>query len=612
MPDGNRKPAPQEPLKVQPVSSLSIDKQAGKLDQELEAQMEAELDAFIQQEKAELGIVDREHFRDVVHDKFTAGQRAHTTIFFTGLAHAHDLLINAALRGLGYKIYPLEVPDYESFRVGKEYGNRGQCSPTYFTVGNLVKTLQRLEQEGLSKEQINERYLYLTVGACGPCRFGSYITEYRKALRDAGFGGFRVILFQQKGGYDQTEGNGIDDEVMAGAVRAEDAGAVRAEDAGGVRAVDASAEGMLESGLDLNAAFFFRFIIGGMLGDVLNGLMYRIRPYEVVAGATDRVVQQAKDMLTDVLQTPDSLHKLPLTMLKIRRMFGAIEVDRTVIKPKVAIIGEFWAMTTEGDGNYKMPSFLESEGAEVEVQFVTAWLLYNMWEIKWDTLRRMRLEGADEGLWGLADNDNPGKTVWGVMAADKIFRGMFQILANTLGLHGYKLPDMDELSDLTKDLYHDEIRGGEGHMEVGKLIVNTTHDKVNMTLSVKPFGCMPSSGVSDGVQTVVQAKFPDAIFLPIETNGDGAVNVYSRVQMMLHKARQQARRQTESALQEHGVELDEVRAFIGRHPLLKRALTYPSHTVGCTAANAVQDAGRWLGRIKKVRARVGRVVPALA
>ena len=48
-------------------------------------------------------------------------------------------------------------------------------------------------------EDIVENYVFLTAGACGPCRFGMYVTEYRKALRDAGFDGFRVLLFQQTG-----------------------------------------------------------------------------------------------------------------------------------------------------------------------------------------------------------------------------------------------------------------------------------------------------------------------------------------------------------------------------------------------------------------------------
>ena len=55
-------------------------------------------------------------------------------------------------------------------------------------------------------EDIVENYVFLTAGACGPCRFGTYVTEYRKALRDAGFEGFRVLLFQQQGGLKQATG----------------------------------------------------------------------------------------------------------------------------------------------------------------------------------------------------------------------------------------------------------------------------------------------------------------------------------------------------------------------------------------------------------------------
>ena len=39
-------------------------------------------------------------------------------------------------------------------------------------------------------------------------------------------------------------------------------------------------------------------------------------------------------------------------------------------------------MTTEGDGNYQLQRFLEKEGAECDIQFVTAWILYNIWEVR--------------------------------------------------------------------------------------------------------------------------------------------------------------------------------------------------------------------------------------
>ena len=74
----------------------------------------------------------------------------------------------------------------------------------------------------MSKEEILEKYVFVTAGACGPCRFGMYEAEYRLALRNSGFDGFRVLLFQQQG-------------------------------------LDQSGE---EAGLELNAQFFMRIDVG--------------------------------------------------------------------------------------------------------------------------------------------------------------------------------------------------------------------------------------------------------------------------------------------------------------------------------------------------------------
>ena len=101
-------------------------------------------------------------------------------------------------------------------------------------------------------------------------------------------------------------------------------------------------------------------------------------------------------------------------------------------------------------------------------------------------------------------------------------------------------------------------------MEVGKLILNTIHHKAHMTVSVKPFGCMPSSGVSDGVQSAVTENYPEAIFCAVETSGDGAVNFYSRLQMSLFKARQRAAKELDGALAQHGLTRERASAFLKR------------------------------------------------
>lgn len=541
--------------------------------------IEEQLRQFEIEERRRLGlpIEPAKHWSDSVPRAFTRAQREHTTVLVCGLTMAHDLFIQSALRGIGYKVIALDVPDNDALQYGREYGNRGQCNPTYFTVGNLVKYLDGLRERGMSTDDIVKNHLFVTAGACGPCRFGTYVTEYRKALRDSGFDGFRVLLFQQTGGLKQATGEGV--------------------------------------GLEMNPRFFWQLVKSIMIGDVLNALGYRIRPYEVEIGAADRAIERSKKILSDALEKSTSL---PVALWKVRKTLGKVAVDRTRVKPRVGIIGEFWAMTTEGDGNYGLHRFLEAEGAEPDIQLVTAWLLYMIWESRYDTKQRASLRGTDPA-------SSPGESVGSkfslrgvdvrkhvasLWAAEQTLRGLFQTFAHAMGLYDYHLPDMNEIAEISHAFYDNNLRGGEGHMEVGKLIQNVAHQKVNMTLSVKPFGCMPSSSVSDGIQSMITELYPQGIFLPIETNGDGAVNVYSRVQMQLFKAKQLAQKEVDTALKGVGMSIDEVRAYLAKHPCLAHAFHRAPHAAGCTAADLVHDvAAHRKGWLRRVRDALAAVVP---
>lgn len=530
-------------------------------------QVEEKVANFQQVEKQRLNIHDEEveQWYDANPTAFTEDQRAHTTILHAGLTMAHDLFIQSAFRGLGYKVEAMEVPDNRALQFGREFGNRGQCNPTYFTVGNLVKKLKQLEVKGLSKKEIVENYIFATAGSCGPCRFGTYVTEYRKALRDAGFEGFRVLLFQQAGGLKQATG--------------------------------------VKAGLKIDANFFFTMGKAIILGDALNAYMYRIRPYEVEKGATDAAIARAKQRLARAFETRKGMWK---ALWQTRKELAAIKVDRSQVKPRVAIIGEFWAMTTEGDGNYKMQRFLEQEGAEVEIQLVVNWVLYMMWAARYDTLERAQLKGADVSL--VQDKKGSKFALGGVQVGKKLLmlkvgefllKGMFAIYARLLGLRAYKLPDMDHIAEISHEFYDNNLRGGEGHMEVGKLIHNVVDNSVNMTLSIKPFGCMPSSAVSDGVQSLITEMYPQAIFLPIETNGDGAVNVYSRVQMQLFKARKVAQAEVESLLQEAGWDAQMLSTIMQKYPQMQKADYRAAHVGASSAYDLVaelrrREQGNWL------------------
>jgi len=516
--------------------------------------IERELKAFEAEERKRLGIEEEQvrHWHDANPQTFTRDQRETTTLLLGGLTLAHDALITGALDGLGYKVQALDCPDLEALRLGKEFGNRGQCNPTYFTVGNLVKQLTKLrDKDGMSTADILKKYVFLTAGACGPCRFGTYVTEYRKALVDSGFDGFRVLLFQQQGGLKQATGEA--------------------------------------TGLELNTTFFRGVIAAVMAGDCLNLAGYRIRPYEVTKGETDAALEDCKTLLRQTLRRRGSMIT---ALLRCRSRLNQIAVNRLRPKPKVSIIGEFWAMTTEGDGNHRLQRFLEQEGAEVDIQPVTAWILYNIWEHQHDTRKRLDLRGEDEGIVGLKGKDGRTKLalLWG---AEKVVRALFGVYAKAIGLSGYHLPDMDQVAAISHQYYDNHLRGGEGHMEVGKLINTVRHRKAHMVISVKPFGCMPSSGVSDGIQSLITARYPEAIFTAIETTGDGEVNVQSRIQMDLFKARARAEEEYKAALGRSGFDESALTEKLRRK---SKALHHPPHVVAGTAANQVLELagiGEW-------------------
>ncbi len=514
----------------------------------------AELDAFEAAERSRLGLDEEpvQFWRDEMVDlTIKQTEVADTTLLIGGLPKLADILIQSALKPLGYSVMYLPEPDHESLRYGKEFGNRAQCNPTYYTVGNLVKFLCQLRDKGMTSEEIVRKFAFVSAGSCGPCRFGMYVTEYRKALRDAGFDGFRIMLFQEKGGISQD------------------------------------GDQPSEAGISFGPKFFMQLAKAVYAADIINGIGYRLRPYEVEEGAINRVLEETKRLCCEYLEAQ---RPILLALLKARSMFAKVELDRTQIKPKVGIAGEFWAQMTEGEGNYRVKQFLESEGAEVRIQFVSEWLLYNVWEEGRDLELRVGLRENDIGT-ARADHHvgtySIAKRRVGLKVFDIGMRATFQMFAKAAGFNDYKTQDVDEGRLTAEEYYPSELRGGEGHMEVAHAIDNAVKKKANLTLSVKPFGCLPSSGVSDGVQSKVQEKFPGAIIAMVETSGDGATNFYSRVQLYLFKARELAEAEVAKALSETGLTMEEVRAYLKANPKLNDPLHLPPHRAACTAADVV-------------------------
>jgi predicted nucleotide-binding protein (sugar kinase/HSP70/actin superfamily) len=524
------------------------------------------------------------HFHRPAERPFTRAEREQVTILFGGLTTRHEALVHAGLEGLGYTVAVVPTPRKADFQAGKEYGNNGQCNPTYFTVGALVNYLKDLrDRQGLSRQHILDHYVFLTAGACGPCRFGMYEAEYRLALENSGFGGFRVLLFQQGGGLNQAE---------------------------------------LEAGLAFNLNFFLTLLNALFMGDLLNEVAYQIRPYETQPGQTNAVLAKCLAICQQRLRSKsyDAIHGGAITSLLqrvtplqsgedvakfldqltsgfyvdalaecARLLQDDVEVDYLRPKPIVKITGEFWAQTTEGDGNFQMFRFLEREGAEVLVEPVATWIAY--------MLNQARTRAHDRR--GLADDahdahDPARRRTWrerwqqerqyrrtrlSFTLADKVLTREYERLRHALGGTAHALVNQLELQRMAHPYYHTRAGGGEGHLEVAKSIYYTHRHLAHMVLSLKPFGCMPSAQ-SDGAHAAVMAHFPDLLFLPIETSGEGDINAHSRVQMALGEAKSRAKTEFRAAVDASGYTLDEIRAYVAAHRELRRPLQHLPHGDG--------------------------------
>ena len=340
----------------------------------------ATLDSERARLRREAGLVQIQHFKKPVERTFTAGERDRVTILFGGLTWKHEKLIQAVFQGSGYKCEMSRRPTSPLSKLGKEYGNNGQCNPTYFTVGNLVQYLQRLEEQGIPSRKSSTAMCSSPPAPADP----AVSACTRPSI-------------------------GLPCRTPASTASACCCSSSRRHQA---------ASG--EPGLKFTVDFGIGMLNALNFGDVMNDLIYQIRPYEVNNGETDRVSPGGDDdsrrlrkrQPCEISKRPSgwlkglSLHarrslsvkntlehtrQVPRTTSRARSSWTRwndaatasipIDVDRLRVKPIVKITGEFWAQTTEGDGNFNMFNFLEREGAQVLVEPIGTWVMYMMHQV---------------------------------------------------------------------------------------------------------------------------------------------------------------------------------------------------------------------------------------
>ena len=484
------------------------------------------------------------HYRTYAPRPFTRAERDSVTVLFGGLHWRVERILQAVLESGGNKAEILPVATKDDLLTGRETADIGQCCPTSFTTGNLVNFLKKKSGE-IGAEEVNKKYVYLTAGSCGACRFGQYHQSYELALRNSGLEAFRMFLLAQ----DQ-----LDQKAAMG------------------------------DGFDMNLPVTLGCLWAIFTTDLVQDLEYQVRPYEVVPGATDAVVKESVELLYQAFRRRPQMGPYRAVawylatpyfvkvMREIRKKFAAIEVDRLRAKPTVKITGEFYLQTVEGDPNYNIHRWLEAEGAEVYPAGITVWM---------DYLLRLGLQRFED----YARIEKGARLKLGLgRAVQAIYRGVFNRLRRAMGDLAHELPYQLELRRLAAPYFNHRLDGGEGDMLIGKAIWAHTKKKAHMICELSPYSCMPNT-MSIGAMSGVIGKYPDLLYAPLEIKGDAEVHALSRCQMILTEAKKRAQREFDEALARSGMTLDAVRTYLDAHPAMKRG-DYKIPHMGCAGAGA--------------------------
>ncbi len=418
------------------------------------------------------------------------------TVLYNFVERRKSLFLRAYFKRNGFRFLDMGDHIKEDVRWGKECGNRMECNPMYFTAGALIRNLARIEKEqGLTKEEIVEQYIFLGGGGqCGPCRYGMYPQEYLKVVNEAGYKGFRILIFASD---------------LVGPAPPK------------------------ESAFKVNLPFRINMMIAIILADLLHVAECALKPRALDPDLLEETLKQSEEELLRAFTSRLYLFKIPGVLARVSARLAALP-RREVVLPLIFVTGEFFANLAHNEGNYNLRRFIAEEGCEAIPGMFTQRILYDNWRRTMEAERGQKyaLDKQEIRRWKKSrrkQNFSSAVIKYFYRWYDKAFR------AEAFGGRA-KIHDLNQLAESARKYYHPEIFGGEGNLEIAEAIHYA--GRCDGFISCKPFGCMASSGVSDGVQAKIISIHPELDFLSIETSGDNEVSILGRVSMLLFKAKQ--------------------------------------------------------------------------
>lgn len=375
-------------------------------------------------------------------------------------------LLSALLDREGIRAQALPVGGPEQIRVGKKYTHNDICFPCQMVVGELIDALQKGHYPEGS----------VAVGmaklSCD-CRMANYTPILRKALDSAGFADVPILTT------DPGDTKGIHPGVS-----------------------------MLGARSVLLAAWAFSML------DILEDLCRKIRPYETVAGETNRVFQSC---IEDIAAgSKEGLRKMIAAFRRSINAFRELHWDRSVRKPRVLVTGEL-LVTYHPGTNFHVEEYLERNGMETVLPRIT----YQFRKDFQAAISEIRDFGAHLAPYPFA--------------LDSAVEGIQRYLERIAQAHPlyHKAARPQELYDTVRTIIPKTLTCGEGWLMAGE-IAHYAAQGVRSFIILQPFGCLPNHVCGRGVTKRLKEWFPGVQILPLDLDPDTSyANVENRLQMLI-------------------------------------------------------------------------------
>ena len=419
-------------------------------------------------DRARKGI--KPHLADSAHHRvvFTEEMRKNYTILAPQMSPIHFDILMPALAACGYNLVQLPTGVGE-LDYGLKYVNNDACYPSLLVVGQFMKAL-------LSGEYDLDRTALIITQTGGGCRATNYIGFIRRALKKAGMEQIPVISLSA--GVETNPGFKIDYRLLKAAIHSL------------------------------------------LYGDLFMRVVYRTRPYEKVPGSVNALHEKWKVRCIEAVKNPKQ-KEFKQIVQGIVKDFDEIELDESIKKPRVGIVGEILVKYLPAANNYVV-DLLEREGAEAVSPDMLDFFMYsaynNIFKSEHLGFSKRSKYLSKAAIWLMESFRKPMKKA---LESSKRFDAP---------------PAIETLAGYAEPFVSTGNQTGEGWFLTGEMI-ELLHSNVPNIVCTQPFGCLPNHVVGKGVIKQLRKAFPGANIVAVDYDpGASEVNQLNRIKLMLATA----------------------------------------------------------------------------